>query len=134
LKTESAMRRRLVGGIKVFERRPSTELGAVRRNVDRIERRRPANEQAVELGAAESDVRDHFGNEDFAGQRAVAVIAMEAFGVVSCRLAMPIIPEKGDIPVHPRRVPHGIAIIFRFLDLRNRGIRIEGRCVKFYGG
>src|SRR5882757_1730518 len=71
--------RRLVGGIKVFERRPSTELGAVRRNVDRIERRRPANEQAVELGAAESDVRDHFGDEDFADQRAVAVIAMDAF-------------------------------------------------------
>src|SRR6266436_4503913 len=36
--------------------RPSTELGAVRRNVDRIEGRRSANEQAVELGAAESHV------------------------------------------------------------------------------
>ncbi len=37
-------------------------------------------------------------------------------------------PGKGDhIPDHPRRVPHGIAIILRFLDLRNRRIRIEGR-------
>src|ERR1700674_3341057 len=59
-----------------IERR-STELAAVRRNVDRIEGRRSANEQAVELGAAESHVRDHFGNEDFADQRAVEVIAMD---------------------------------------------------------
>ena len=69
---------------------PSTELGAVRRNVDRIEGRRSANEQAVELGAAESHVRDHFGNEDFADQRAVEVIAMDSLCCTRPNAAIPI--------------------------------------------
>src|SRR6202043_3151099 len=70
--------------------RPSTELAAVRRNVDRIEGRRSANEQAVELGAAESHVRDHFGNEDFADQRAVGVIAMDSLRAARPNAAIPI--------------------------------------------
>src|SRR6202043_124484 len=72
-----------------IERR-STELAAVRRNVDRIEGRRSANEQAVELGAAKSHVRDHFGNEDFADQRAVEVIAMDALCGARPNAALPI--------------------------------------------
>src|SRR6266404_7285027 len=70
--------------------RPSTELGAVRRKVDRIEGRRSANEQAVELGAAESYVRDHLGNEDFADQRAVDVMAMDALCGARPNAAIPI--------------------------------------------
>ena len=70
--------------------RPSTELGAVRRNVDRIEGRRSANEQAVELGAAESHVRDYFWNEDFADQRAVEVIAMDPLCSARPNAAIPI--------------------------------------------
>src|SRR5450631_2440880 len=70
--------------------RPSTELGAVRRNVDRIEGRRSANEQTVELGAAESHVRDHFGNQDFADQRTVGVIAMDALCGARPNAAIPI--------------------------------------------
>ncbi len=58
--------------------RTSTEFRAVRRNVDRIERRRPANEKAVEFGTAERHVRDQLGNKDFADQRAVDVMAMDA--------------------------------------------------------
>ena len=60
-------------------RGPSTELGAICRKVDRIEGRRSANEQAVELGTTESHVRDHFGNKNLADQRAVNIIAMDAF-------------------------------------------------------
>ncbi len=53
--------------------RASAEFGTVRRNLDRIEGRRSANEQAIELGATERHVRDHFGNEDLADQRALGI-------------------------------------------------------------
>src|SRR5665213_938425 len=56
---------------------PSTGLAAVHRNVHRIERRRSANEQAVELGATEGHIRDHFRNQDLSDQRAIGVIAMD---------------------------------------------------------
>jgi hypothetical protein len=81
---------RICGGIGVFERRPSTELGAVRREVDRIERRRATNEQAIELGAAECHIRDHFGNEDFADQSTVEVVAMDALGAARPNATIPI--------------------------------------------
>src|SRR5438270_7140488 len=89
------MLRRNVSDVRVVicmakNRGRSTELGAIRRKVDRVEGRRSANEQAVELGTAESHVGDHFGNKDLADQRAVGIIAMDALRGARPNAAMPI--------------------------------------------
>ena len=67
--------------------------GLVRDEIDRIERRRSADEQAVALGAAEGDVGDHLRDEDLADQRAVGVVAVDALAGARPDAALPVDAE-----------------------------------------
>jgi hypothetical protein len=103
----------------VTQIRPSTQLGAVSRNVDRIERRRSANEQAIEFGTAEGHVRDQLGNENFADQCALGVIAVDALNSTAFRSALA--PARSSASAASmgreagRQVIYGLVIILMLL-------------------
>src|SRR5260221_8825434 len=89
----AARKRAWLAARKLLNRQQSRTGRRVRVQEDRIQRRRAANEQAIEFPPAEAHIGDGLGDSDLAKQRPIARVAVDAVAGRQPKIAMHIDAE-----------------------------------------